>query len=212
MQNKSDNLSIVNCRLWGMTLLEVLIAIYVFGLGILVILSMITKNISRVHDIKLRSQAVMLAKESIEIVYNRRDTNLDKWLVRNCAVTDSDSEDGCAQYFYTGSVGRQAYAIDWQIDGRYSFSGLSSTGNNWLYYHTWLAEQSDGTDILSGFRYTTSSSGGEVSPFRSYVLFRPVTEYSSHTDKVLHVESHILYTIWSQQRDIVVEWLIGDIR
>lgn len=61
-----------------MTLIEVLITIVVFTSGILVILWVITSSLSLGSRSRNRTIATMLAKEWLEMVYNIRDTNLDK--------------------------------------------------------------------------------------------------------------------------------------
>lgn len=68
----------------GITLVEVIIAIVVFGVGILSILKILGNNILIIQHTKLKTQATMLAKEGIEIMYNLRDSNVDRSFERNC--------------------------------------------------------------------------------------------------------------------------------
>ena len=58
------------------TLLEILIAISVFAIGILAVLRVLTGNISVLDRTNIKLQATVLAKEWIELLYNVRDSNL----------------------------------------------------------------------------------------------------------------------------------------
>lgn len=61
-----------------LTLIEVLMAILLFGSWIVVILSIIIQNISLAQRIQDKTTATMLAKEAIEMFYSYKDTNIDK--------------------------------------------------------------------------------------------------------------------------------------
>ena len=62
----------------GMTLIEVLIALFVFAVGILAVVRVMTTNISVIDTMKVRMQAESLAKEGMDLVFNIRDTNLER--------------------------------------------------------------------------------------------------------------------------------------
>lgn len=62
----------------ALTLIEILISIAVFSIGILSISYLIISNVGLSERTKLKTTATMLAKEGMELVYNRRDTNIKK--------------------------------------------------------------------------------------------------------------------------------------
>lgn len=68
----------------GITLVEVMIAIVIFGVWILSILKVLGNNILIIQHTRLKTQATLLAKEWIELVYNLRDSNLDRSFDWNC--------------------------------------------------------------------------------------------------------------------------------
>lgn len=68
----------INHTTKAMTLIEILITIVVFTSGILVILSIITGSLTLWRRSRNRTNATMLAKEWLEMMYNVRDTSLDK--------------------------------------------------------------------------------------------------------------------------------------
>lgn len=69
------------------TLIEILIAISVFAIGILAVLRVLTGNLSTLDTANIKLQATVLAKEWIELLYNVRDSNLEKNLSWNCVMT-----------------------------------------------------------------------------------------------------------------------------
>lgn len=75
----------------GMTLIEVLIALFVFAVGILAVVRVITTNITVIDTMKVRIQAQSLAKEGMDLVFSIRDTNLERGLNRQCAYLKPDA-------------------------------------------------------------------------------------------------------------------------
>ena len=63
-------------RKFAFTLIEILIAISVFAIGILAVLRVLTGNLSTLDTANIKLQATVLAKEGIELLYNVRDSNL----------------------------------------------------------------------------------------------------------------------------------------
>ena len=70
------------------TLIEIIIAIVIFSVWILSVLRLVTSNLSLMDKNNLRTQATLLAKEGIELVYNLRDANIKKELSWNCLMKD----------------------------------------------------------------------------------------------------------------------------
>jgi len=68
------------------TLIEVMIAITVFAIGVLAVLRLITQNLVTLDITQSRTTATFLAKEGIELVYNMRDSNLQKSLPWDCVL------------------------------------------------------------------------------------------------------------------------------
>lgn len=66
------------------TLVEMMIAIAIFSIGVLTILNLLVNNLYFLDKASTKTQASFLAKEGIELVYNLRDSNLVKAYPRNC--------------------------------------------------------------------------------------------------------------------------------
>jgi len=68
------------------TFIEILVAITVFAIGVLAVLRLITQNLVTLDATEARITATFLAKEGIELVYNMRDSNLQKSLPWDCVL------------------------------------------------------------------------------------------------------------------------------
>ena len=72
-------------KLW-LTLIETLVAITVFSIGAFAVLRVLTWNLWIMDRTNMKLQSTVLAKEWLELLYNVRDSNLDKWLPWNCIM------------------------------------------------------------------------------------------------------------------------------
>lgn len=99
------------------TLIEVIIAIFIFGVGVLVCLRAITYFVDIGGQVQKRAQATLLAKEALDIIYNQRDSNNRKWVKWNCAkVSVTDNDDMCELEFEVG----KSYIIWFDGDHNYT--------------------------------------------------------------------------------------------
>lgn len=103
-----------------MTLLEVLICIFVMGIGILAIAKLMTNNIKTIAKVHDRTTATTLAREWLEMINNVRDTNILLGYERNCAQRSTqqeienmtDEQSLCKSFFWTGDNSNYNYIID----------------------------------------------------------------------------------------------------
>ena len=66
------------------TLIEVLVIMMVFCVGILTVLYSITQTITNKEIVKLQLQTSFIGREGIELMYNLRDSNFKKELPWDC--------------------------------------------------------------------------------------------------------------------------------
>lgn len=102
------------------TFIEVIIAITVFAIGVLAVLRLITQNLVTLDNTQMRTTATFLAKEGIELVYNMRDSNLDKLLPWDCVLDENLSPDDfgaieeqnvCLWRFASGTEDNQIFQV-----------------------------------------------------------------------------------------------------
>lgn len=198
----------------AITLIEILISIAVFSVGILSISYLIISNIGLSERAKMKTTATMLAKEWIELVYNRRDTNIKKWRLRNCLELDANSYDGkCWSYFHdpADTNGSTRRTVVTYFDKWYIFQPAGDLANTKLYKRP----SPDWT--FSAF--TTFSSFGIVgtnsaTSFSRTITFTPVylepEGKKDHADKLLKVTSTVSYKKGSHSGNVSIESFIGN--
>lgn len=107
------------------TFIEVIIAITVFAIGVLAVLRLITQNLVTLDNTQMRTTATFLAKEGIELVYNMRDSNIDKLLPWDCILDESLSPDDfgtieeqnvCLRRFASGTEDNQILQVSFTPD------------------------------------------------------------------------------------------------
>ncbi len=202
------------------TLIEMLIAISVFGIGILVVLQFIVHNLSVVDTTKQKTTATLLAKEWIELVYNMRDANLYKYLKRDCVLNNklysklqneiNSSDKICDKYFASGLENHEVLqvAMSWSNYISATWAPLESdflenfdthrlyeqSGNLSWYPTTWLSHNSE----------------GKTWRFARYIIFTWINEDGDMLplNKLIKVESHVFIGKWGYTWEIVLESFI----
>ncbi len=198
-------------RIRWFTLIEVMIAIGVFSIWILAVLQMIIKNLSVVDSIKLRSSATILAKEGIELAYNIRDANLDKWLNWDCLLSND---------IYSSS--QESLNTEQNICNN-SLSGviqLSFSPQQYIYskivslHHDFLQDFDENQLYASSGNFYSNDIQALEHPEKSfysrYLIFKPVIENHKilSGDKIRKIESHVLIRKWWYTGEVVLESLL----
>lgn len=195
---------------YWITLIEVLIAIYIFWIWILIVLRMLISNISRLYDIRTKDTAVGLAKEAMDIVFHLRDSNIEKWMDWDCVEMSYDwwSWD-CDAHLLSWTLTR--YVIDRSLTGLYLFTEIWSTGDAEIWYHTWSWYTQDWTSY-TGFWYNHTAAWWTETPFFRWIEIFPHPTYPSHSNRILWVRSIVHYIRWTTSKQVILESSIGDMR
>lgn len=194
-------------RRW-ITLIEVLFAVIIFWVGILSIMIMVIENISLLDRIKNQTTATSLAKEWMELVYNLRDSNLNKSVKWNCRdALDPD----CLERF----IDSNAYKPQININGYYEMLPTDTNfDSNILYFHTWEIKDVYNWVLFTGFWYDYNANGGEKTIFSRHIYFdRAYLQNWGMADssKLLKLESHVVYKKWATEEQVVLESFIWEI-
>jgi type II secretory pathway pseudopilin PulG len=194
------------------TLIEVMIAIIIFGTWVLVVMWTITSNIWWLYEIREKDAAIMIAKEWMDLVYHVRDSNIERNGFWNCAITDASLEDACDEFFYDDS---EKYFTIWiSLSWAYDINVIASTwdASTTIWYHTGALYTSATGSTLSWFWYNHDSTGGEDSWYRRWITMKPVTWYEWFTWSILEVTSQVAYSRGDRERSLILQSFIGDIR
>ncbi len=195
------------------TLLEIIIAISVFSIWVLAVLNLIMHNLSALDKVQTKINASILANESIQIVYNLRDSNLSKWLPRDCVPEyDWEQDDKICEYSFS-SWENDIYQIYMDKDGYYKFQKISledereqNFENNRLDYlsgNTW-------DQNIFWHQYKEKDIADNQTNFARYVLFTGIVEWYNilAKDKMMKIQSHVLFVRWWYTGEIVLESII----
>lgn len=208
----------------GFTLIEVIIAITVFSVGVLTVLNLIMYNLSTIDKVQTKITATILAKEWLELAYNIRDTNIQKWFARDCLLkpaseinvnedAETETEDVCAMHFASGDE-NTVYQFGFSTGQYYFYDSSIWSGfdelfeANRVYYYT--GEIRGHTMFWYG--YAQNGWTWMEIPYARYIRFKAVKDGENilPTDKILKVESHALYRKWWYQWEIVLESFMGN--
>ena len=189
----------------GFTLIEILVVIVVFGVGILAILTMLTNSIGYFDMVNMQTRATMLAKESLDLAYAHRDSNLEQGYPRNYVGYDETNNKEIIrtpwEVYKLGFSKERHYLLE-KSEKQSNFSSNFNTfrvtletrdGNQPSYYH-YLKEKDDSNDVSKGFARRIEFS--EV-------------KWGFPKNKLLKISSHALYQRWATTGEVILEWFIG---
>ncbi len=207
-------------KLRAFTLIETLIVIVVFCIGILTVLQWLSQTLRNKDYANTQIKSAFLAREWIELMFNLRDANYHKELPWNCIFTkknvstyNENENPFCIGYF--GSWDNQILKIwIWSGDEYVHVEKAVLYENfddnlSWfqIYLHTWTE-----LNNKTWFRYDYKWSEDEKIWFARYLLITWVVSEDWHTiidkDKLLKIESHVLYQKWAITWEKVMETFI----
>ena len=193
------------------TLIELVIALIIFWMWLLAVLVILNKNIILAKKIELKTQATLLAKEWIELVFNVRDTNNIKYLPWNYLSWTAEQ---IKNKNYTKIESWKMYIplilLTWE---KIILQKISNIKKARLFLQTGNFLNSVGETIYSGFFYNYFT--WEKTPFYRYVMFswfylQP--EWWTVPNKILKVISKVWYVHWSLTWEVTLESAISDWR
>lgn len=196
------------------TLVEILIVIIVFGVGIIAILQTVIKNVVLVENVKNKTTATFLAKEWIEIIYNIRNLNYERWLKWNCTnyneISPIDELCDSDNIFSTWKI----YNVG--INSWWYYSIEENSPVNKLYYHTWEIKNWWITVWEDWFWYNHNSTDGIPTDFGRYISFTWIFLSAENNiwnlDEIMKVSSIVNYWTGAYTWNVTLESIIGNIR
>lgn len=204
------------------TFIEIMIAITVFAIGVLAVLRLLTSNLVTMDKTENRTVATFLAKEWLEMVYNIRDANIEKWLPRNCLLTtqvltdqfaEIDPDNACEWYFSSGARDGNVLSLGFLQTG-YFFAEHKPLDENFSKNFSMFGLIQMATmhwdDVISRYAPRQGTETWDIQLFGRYILFTGVVDGSTvlPLSDILKVESHVLFMKWWTTGEIVLESLI----
>lgn len=190
------------------TLIEILIWVIIFSIGIITILTVIVKNYMILDKVKIKYVSTMLAKEWIEIIYNKRDTNILRWVERNCNKLNSSFS--CTDYFDIWKYYRVNPSISWYY--KIENSNIDFTSNI-LFFHTWDIVKTNWSFLIS-WAWFNHDSNWEKTFFSRIIWFSWVYLQADwwvwDKNKILKLNSYVFSKKWHITWEVVLESIIWE--
>ena len=219
---------------YAFTLIEIMIAIVVFAIGVLAVLRVLTWDLSLMDHTDMKLQSTVFWKEWLELLYNVRDSNFEKELPWNCIMKPeifwlqtnalnimmmqesianpnfNMNEIICSWYFWSDQIiqlwfDKNHYMtqnITWKSD---NFETLFK--DNQLCLFTWEVWWNTG---MFWYSYCLQDGVWEPTFFARYLSFTWIDVGGELllTEKIMKVESHVLYKKWHKTWEFVFESFI----
>ena len=189
----------------GFTMIEILVVIVVFGVGILAILTMLTNSIGYFDTVNMQTRATMLAKEALDLAYSHRDSNLEQGYPRNYVGYDETNNKEIVRApweVYKLGFSKEGYYLLEKSEKKSDFSSnfdafrvvLETGDRNLPSYYRYLEEKDASTDVSKGFARRIEFSK---------------VKWEFPENKLLKISSHALYQRGSTTGEVVLEGFIG---
>lgn len=211
-------------KIKAFTLVETLIVIVVFCVGILAVLHWLSQTLRNKDHADIQIKSAFLAREWIELMFNLRDANYHKELPWNCIFEratinenhnyDVDENPFCKWYFWDENAkilkiwmwtGNEYVHIEtWSLGDLGNFDSLF-TGYQ-IYFHTWTI-----VNDITWYLYNHELNEEEWTWFARYLLITWVVDENYDlidTSNLLKIESHVLYKKWYLTWEKVMETFI----
>ncbi len=203
-------------KIKAFTLIETLIVIIVFCIGILTVLYGMSQTLRNQNYAKTQIQSAFFAREWIELVFNLRDANYHKEIAWNCIPEEwYDEEWWCRENLSNDKILKLSI-----------WDGVEYINVETPDFTIWNLEDSDDFDKTfdefqiykhvddDSFVYNhTECEEGEIwceaTWFARYITIKSV-EWVNRDDNLLKIESHVLYRRWGLQWEKVMETFIGN--
>lgn len=190
------------------TLIEILIVIFVFGVGILAVLNVLTKSLGYFDAISMKTKATLLAKEGMEIAYTIRDSNIEQGYPRNYFGFEDKKE----RYLWEEQY--KNFKIWFSPNENYRF--FEKEEKNWDFesnFKTFYLELSTGAQNEEiSYYHPVPQAELPVKGFARIIEYRPIKINDGkkwNNNKILKISSRVLYKRWASTGEVLLESFIG---
>jgi type II secretory pathway pseudopilin PulG len=178
-------------RFTWMTLIEVLLAMIIFGIWIMSIFSAISWSIGSLQESSKRTTAILLAKEWLDIVLYNKNRALTHGLPWNCAKISQDTTQAM--------VCEHNLLENWETIATYSIS----------YTPSWFYLEKDGiwhlsyTNTTGWLLFTHEKRGSYL--YTRRIIITAVPWYEWNSQLILKVQSEVVYGTAMKEQKVVLD-------
>lgn len=179
------------------------------------VLNLLLFDIMSSKKVELKTNATLLAKEWLEIVYNIRDTNALRYLKWN-TITWDNLNTNINEFFQEGyyKVSLNFYSDD---TNPFFVKKINNPDldNTRLYYHTWSIDNPTYWVIWWSWFWYDYKNNWEKTPFGRYVILTGAylqPEWKNITDNIFKIISVVHYKLWTYEDEVRLESFITNWR
>lgn len=188
------------------TLIEILVVVFIFWVGILAVLQLLTRSLGYFDAITMKTKATLLAKEGLEIAYGFRDSNIEQGYPWNYLEGEDENylwSNNMFSTFKVGFSGEQAYRDFEPSEKKETFE------ENFKAFYLELYT-GDSENTLAYYHHSPQNELPSKG-FARVLEFSPIKEWEAELDpnKILKITSRVLYKRGSSTGEVVLESFIG---
>ena len=200
------------------TLIETLIVIAVFCIGILTVLIWLSQTLKNKEYANIQIKSAFFAREWIELMFNLRDANYHKELPWNCIFKYSSDPMVIVLDDHNNETSNSAcdgYFTRWTVLKIW----IWSNDNEYIHVERWEIKEDDFDDNFENFQiyfhkwvdnwyyYDYIWTDDEKTWFARYLVIDTV-DWVDKDDQLLKIESHVLYKKWALTWEKLMETFI----
>ena len=196
------------------TLIETLIVIVIFCIGILAVLYWLSQTLRNKEYANTQIQSAFFAREWIELVFNLRDANYHKELPWNCIpqLWISNDWEWCTKNLEPWMV-LKIEIWDWddyinvEVDDEKNIWDIEKDDDFDNIFENYQIYKHLDNDT---FLYNHTKGDGEETWYARYIIIKPFNpaEWKIKDIKLLKIESHVLYKKWIFKWEKLMETFI----
>ena len=198
------------------TLIEILIVIVIFWVGILAILSIMANSVKNFDTINMQTRATLLAKEGIDLAFHHRDSNLEQGYPRDYYARTGNNDWGNEEFLWKGW--NTTFKIGLSVDKNKNPYYLLEKTEIWEYtadtfdeYFKTFALELTNLELtklkpqenitITPYTYKARTE----TPNKGYARRIEFVPPTIKNLELLKVNSHVIYKRWSFTGEVVLE-------
>ena len=193
------------------TLIEILIVIVIFWVGILAILSIMANSVKNFDTINMQTRATLLAKEGIDLAFHHRDRNLEQGYPRDYYARIENTDWGKEEFLWkawntTFKIGLSVnkdqnpyYLLEKIKIWEYTADTFDEYFKTFALELTKLEPTKDNTPTPYTYKEATET------PNKGYARRIEFVPPTIENLELLKVSSHVIYKRWSFTGEVVLE-------
>ena len=194
------------------TLIEILIVIVIFWVGILAILSIMANSVKNFDTINMQTRATLLAKEGIDLAFHHRDSNLEQGYPRDYYARNTDW--GKEEFLWKDW--NTTFKIGLSVDKNKNPYYLLEKTEIWEYtadtfdqYFKTFALELTNLELTKNITLTPYTYKATTeTPNKGYARRIEFVLLKIENLELLKVSSHVIYKRWSFTGEVILESFI----